>query len=243
LLGLTNLKQITDELITLPVSVVNTHGHLDHISCNHQYDTVYLHPYDEDIFLQDSNMDYRLTLIKGLLQQAKLPFWPLKLPGLKGMGYKYSHLPERTNRKTLSDGIKIEMGKRTLEVVTTPGHSPGSICLLDIERRYIYTGDTCCAHSVLLNLDHSCQVETFRKSILKLKALLTRFDLNLPAHHERPLDHSWMDDYLGCTERILDMEPVDKSMTTMFGDALVMKHKRISISYTPDRLWERDAKN
>jgi glyoxylase-like metal-dependent hydrolase (beta-lactamase superfamily II) len=241
--GLTDLKRITDELTTLPVSVLNTHGHLDHISCNHQYEIAYLHPADEAVFLQHSQREFRLMLLRGTLAVAKLPGWLLGLPGVKGMVDKYATLPERSNRQPLSDGMRLDLGGRILEVIATPGHTPGSICLLDVERRYIYTGDTCCAMGVLLMLDHSCPVETFRDSILRLKAESGRFDKNWPAHHELPLDHSWMDDYLGCIERILSGEPADSNSTSPLGDAPMMKYGRIAITYRPDHLWAAERKS
>ncbi len=37
---------------------------------------------------------------------------------------------------------KIEFGSFTLTVVETPGHSPGSVCFWDAERRILFSGDT-----------------------------------------------------------------------------------------------------
>jgi hydroxyacylglutathione hydrolase len=235
--GLTDMKRITDELTSLPVLVLNTHGHLDHIGCNHQYETAYLHPADEAVFLEHSQREFRLKILRGTLAEAKLPGFLLSLPGVKGTVERYATLSERSNRQPLSDGTRLDLGGRTLEVIATPGHTPGSICLLDIERRYIYTGDNCCAMGVLLMLDHSCPVETFRDSILRLKAESGRFDKNWPAHHELPLDHSWMDDYLGCAQRILSGAPADGSRTSVLGEALVMNYGRINLVYRPDHLW------
>ncbi len=42
----------------------------------------------------------------------------------------------------VEDGDIIELGNRTLEVITIPGHTPGSIAVLDIENRVLYGGDT-----------------------------------------------------------------------------------------------------
>lgn len=240
--GLLDIKHITDELTPLPVSVVNTHAHLDHISCNYQYESAYLHPADESIFLQHSQREYRLMLLRGSIAEAKLPGWLLEVPGLKGMMDRYASIPERNNRRHLSDGMQFDLGGRTLEVIATPGHTPGSICLLDVERRYVYTGDTCCAMGVLLMLDHSCPVETFQRSILRLKAESARFDKNWPAHHELPLDHSWMDDYLGCAERILSGTPADGISSSVLGEAPVMNYRRIAITYRPDHLRDEGKK-
>jgi len=235
-MGFIDMKHITDQLTSLPVAVVNTHGHLDHIARNYQYETAYLHPADEAVFLQNSSYDYRSFLLKGTLAESKLPEWLLKLPIARGQVKKFCTIPARDNRRPLSDGMRLDLGGRTLEVIATPGHTPGSICLLDIERRYIYTGDTCCAKGVLLMLDHSCPVETFRDSILRLKAESSRFDKNWPSHHELPLDHSWMDDYIGCAERILSGAPADEIRTSILGETPVMKYGRIAITYRPNHI-------
>ena len=42
----------------------------------------------------------------------------------------------------------IQWGDATLQVLSTPGHTPGSICLLDTENSIIFTGDTLFAGSV-----------------------------------------------------------------------------------------------
>ena len=39
------------------------------------------------------------------------------------------------------DGDVIDLGDRPLKIITTPGHTPGSIAVLDINRRIIFTGD------------------------------------------------------------------------------------------------------
>ncbi|MHC1740378.1 MAG: MBL fold metallo-hydrolase [Anaerolineaceae bacterium] len=241
--GLTDMKRITDELTSLPVSVVDTHGHLDHISCNYQYETALLHPADEAIFLEHSQSEARRNLLRGLLTEAKLPGWLLELPGVKGTVNKFAVVPERNNRQPLSDGMRLDLGGRTLEVIATPGHTPGSVCLLDVERRWIYTGDTCCAMGVLLMFDHSCPVETFRDSILRLNAESSRFDKNWPAHHELPLDHTWIDDYLGCAEKILSGAPADSSRKSAVGDSSIMKYGRIALSYRPDNLRSTEKKS
>jgi len=89
-MGFLNLKPITDELTVLSVSVVNTHGHLDHIGSNPQYDVAYLHPDDEAVFLEHSNNAYRRRMLVGLLAQAKLPAWLLDLPLVRGEVRKFT---------------------------------------------------------------------------------------------------------------------------------------------------------
>ena len=50
--------------------------------------------------------------------------------------------PDRRPDAELGDGQRIEVGGRTLEVLHTPGHSPGGCCLHDAEGGVLYSGDT-----------------------------------------------------------------------------------------------------
>jgi len=238
-MGFLNLKRITDELTALPVSVVNTHGHLDHIGCNHQYEVAYLHPADEAVFLQHSNKAYRRRMLVGLLAESKLPSWLLDLPVVRREVRKFTNLPFRDNRQPLRDGQQLDLGGRTLEVVATPGHTPGSVCLLEIERRQLFSGDTVCAEIILLMLDHSTSVETYRQSLLRLKAMAGHFGDTWPAHHQLPLDHNWIDEYIACAEEIMAGRASISAMSNPVGSGLVAKYGRISIAFRPNHIFAK----
>ncbi len=47
-LGIDNLKRITDQLTNLPITVVTTHVHWDHIGSHAQYEEIYVHALEED---------------------------------------------------------------------------------------------------------------------------------------------------------------------------------------------------
>jgi len=49
--------------------------------------------------------------------------------------------PIKIDRK-LNDGDRITVGEQILEVIYTPGHSPGSICLYEPESKSLFSGDT-----------------------------------------------------------------------------------------------------
>jgi glyoxylase-like metal-dependent hydrolase (beta-lactamase superfamily II) len=50
--------------------------------------------------------------------------------------------PDRAPDGELHDGKVVEVGGRTLEVLHTPGHSPGGCCLHDGEGGVLFSGDT-----------------------------------------------------------------------------------------------------
>ncbi|MGZ4869837.1 MAG: MBL fold metallo-hydrolase, partial [Halobacteriota archaeon] len=42
----------------------------------------------------------------------------------------------------LTDGAEIDLGDTTLRVIHTPGHTPGSICLYEVQSKSLFSGDT-----------------------------------------------------------------------------------------------------
>ena len=55
----------------------------------------------------------------------------------------YYNVQQRTgNYIPAEDGDIIDLGDRKLRIIAIPGHTPGSIALLDEERRVLISGDT-----------------------------------------------------------------------------------------------------
>ena len=52
--------------------------------------------------------------------------------------------------KMLNDGDRLKVGKMTLDVIHTPGHTPGGICIVvtDGEEQILISGDTLFARSI-----------------------------------------------------------------------------------------------
>ena len=174
-LGILDIRRIAESLTSLPISVVNTHGHLDHVSHNYQFDCVYRQIADEDVFRAHTSEAVRSEYIKGLLAEKHLPGWLIRLPLIRKVVRRLCTIPPLENRTAIADGDTFDLGGRKLQVIETPGHTKGSICLLDVERRQLYTGDTVCAEGVLLQFDHSADVATYLRSIRRLMEM--RLDL------------------------------------------------------------------
>ncbi|MBD3413232.1 MAG: MBL fold metallo-hydrolase [Candidatus Aminicenantes bacterium] len=100
-----------------PTAIINTHGHVDHVGANKPIKE----EFDVPLCIHKSD----LKLLQNALQSAF---------GLM-IGAKKSPLPDRY----LKEGDTIELGASHLEVLHTPGHSPGSISLLG--NGFVLSGD------------------------------------------------------------------------------------------------------
>ena len=193
-----NIKKTVDRLTKLPVTVVNTHAHIDHIGSNFRFDDICFHEDDREVFALHTDPGYlesqlvRLVLSPGLAKLLGPVVKRLMTPKSAGK-YRYC-----------KDGDIFHLGGRDLEVIHIPGHSKGSICLLEREARMLFNGDSLCEMCALLHLDGCCSVEVFLASARRVKDLSDAFDTILPGHHGWPVDKTIIDDYIECCLRILD---------------------------------------
>lgn len=170
-LGVSNIKVIADALTSLPVAVLTTHVHWDHIGG---------HRYFENIAVHEAETEWITEKFPLELQAVKenLVLIPCDFPAeFRLDDYRiYKGKPTRI----LHDGDIINLGNRSLEVIHTPGHSPGHCCFWEKDKGYLYSGDLIycgCLDAFYPTTDPIVFMNSVDKiGRLKVKRLL-------PAHH------------------------------------------------------------
>ena len=225
--GYGSLKTFLSDLYSTPLIVVNTHGHLDHIGADFEFDEVYLHPADHDLFFEHSSAKGRA----GFVAAAN--------PSLEEM------VPVREIRLLpLEDGKVFDLGNRCFRTVTAPGHTKGSCCLFDEESGDFFAGDACNSNTLLF-LSDSTTVAEYYETMKKLKKLEPKIRRFYTFHGFSPVDPSAITDNLLCCEDILagkddhiEVEVLGrKGLLAKEREGMQRKDGRFSnIVYAPDKI-------
>lgn len=172
-MGIGNLKQVTDALTPLPVIVLNSHTHNDHVGDNWRFETVYA--MDTDFTRQNA---------AGSRQDAQAELADGEICGELPVGFDakaYETRPWKISRY-IHDGSRIDLGGRTLEVIATPGHTPDAITLFDRQNGLLFTGDTYYPAPIWLYRPET-DFRSYGASIRRLAALAPQVRLVLGAHN------------------------------------------------------------
>jgi glyoxylase-like metal-dependent hydrolase (beta-lactamase superfamily II) len=172
-MGIGDLRALIAKLTKLPVVVMNSHTHDDHVGNNWQFDTVY-------------GMDTAFTResAKGSRADAQAEIAPGEVCGKLPMGFDRAAYATRPWKiaKWMHDGDRVELGGRTLEIVATPGHTPDAICLFDRANGLLFTGDTFYSGTVWIYRPET-DLAAYGKSVRRMAALQPQVKLVLGAHN------------------------------------------------------------
>jgi glyoxylase-like metal-dependent hydrolase (beta-lactamase superfamily II) len=176
-LGVGDFAGLVSTLSERRPMVLQTHAHWDHIGASHLFDEVRVHQSEaEGLRAGTLAARYVAAFADGLVERERLPadFDPSEgLPGREPTGW-------------LEDGEPIDLGGRILEVIHTPGHSPGGVSFLDREARALFVGDLLYLGRMYVFLPTS-DPAAFRESLRRVSALSSDVDIVYPAHGPSPI--------------------------------------------------------
>jgi glyoxylase-like metal-dependent hydrolase (beta-lactamase superfamily II) len=172
-MGISDIKTVTAELTRLPIIVLNSHTHDDHVGDNWQFGTVF-----------GMDTDFTRRNAKGSREDAQAEITPDQLCGALPKDFdakSYSTRPWKIS-SYIHDGEKLDLGGRTLEIIATPGHTPDAISLFDRKSGLLFTGDTYYPAPIWLFRPET-DLDAYAASIRRLAALAPQVKLVLGAHN------------------------------------------------------------
>ncbi|MEY4949358.1 MAG: hypothetical protein RL698_1569 [Pseudomonadota bacterium] len=126
-------------------TVIGTHHHPDHFGASEDLRAAgaarfFLHPAELE------RIDYALSAgAEDMVRHSRrhgvpIPAGAVDAPKPSDVWARVFR-PTREVDRFLKDGEVLEIGTRRLEIVWTPGHTPGHCCILDREQRVFFVGD------------------------------------------------------------------------------------------------------
>jgi len=170
-LGVSNIKEVVDRLTSLPVLVLTTHVHWDHIGGHQYFQAFQVHEAERDWIA------HRFPIPLQVVKQ-NLTCRPCDFP--EDFSLEEYRIFQGVPEGTYHDGSSFDLGGRRLVAVHTPGHSPGHCCFWEPGRRWLYSGDLIykgCLDAFYPTTDP----RQFFRSVQKLQALPV--ERVLPGHH------------------------------------------------------------
>ena len=172
-MGISDIKGVTAALTKLPIIVLNSHTHQDHVGGNWQFDSVY-----------SMDTEYTRKNAKGSREAAQKEISHENICGSLPKGFDpqmYVTRPWKVSAYT-HDGDRFDLGGRTIELIATPGHTPDSVSLFDSGNRLLFTGDTYYPAPIYLFVPET-DLDAYAASIRRLAALAPRLELVHGSHN------------------------------------------------------------
>ena len=162
-MGMESIKPVVEKITDLPVSVINSHTHHDHIGGNHEFDKVFA--FDTDFTKRNAEIGYAHEQVAYEVKPNAICLD--KIPEFDTAYYKIKPFEVSDFFGGYSDVPTFLLGGRDIAVVKTPGHTPDAIALIDMDNMYIWTGDTFYEGPIYL-FDRETDLQAYRQSVNRL---------------------------------------------------------------------------
>lgn len=85
------------------------------------------------------------------------------------------------------EGDSLNLGDRELRIIHLPGHTPGSIAVLDVQNKVLISGDPIQAHGRIFMFGDHRNMEDYIASLEHLESFADQFDEIWPSHADIPV--------------------------------------------------------
>ena len=206
-LGVANIKSVVKNITSLPVLVITTHIHWDHIGGHKYFDNIAV--YENELEWISKKFPIPLQVVKKNLTLVSRDF-PIDF------NIDDYNIFQGVPTHIMHEGDIIDFGNRKLKVIHTPGHSPGHCCFYEEERGYLYSGDLIykgCLDAFYPTTDPLA----FMQSVDKIRTLNVK--KILPAHHQLNINVGLIEDIVNAFNGLYQQNKLQQGSGVFdFGD-------------------------
>lgn len=173
-LGLVPIRPVVEQLTRLPVEVLNSHTHFDHVGGNAEFRSILAL---DTPYTRANQQGFPHAALAGEVEPGS--FCRGAPEGADAEGFRTRPwMPTRI----VADGERIDLGGRVLEILHVPGHTPDALALLDRANGLLWTGDSYYDGTIWLYVAET-DLDGYERSLARLAALVPGLERLLPAHN------------------------------------------------------------
>ena len=173
-IGVVAMRPVIERLTALPVTVMNSHTHYDHVGANHEF---------RDVLGMDTPYTRRNEGGKphaALAGEVAAESFCAGAPA--GLDTASFRTQPWTVTRRVADGDTVDLGGRVLEILHMPGHTPDATALLDRAHGLLFTGDSYYAGPIWLFAGET-NLDAYERSMARMVALAPMLRRVLPGHN------------------------------------------------------------
>lgn len=176
--GAASMKAAVGALTDLPVQLVNSHTHWDHVGSNHEFADIAVHR------VEAHELAYQYTpaeIAEFFADDQLLGLLP------PGRSLESITIGPSTPTQLLDGGESFDLGGRVIQVIHTPGHSPGLLSFLDEVNGVLLTTDTAYP-GPLYAYSADTDLDVYIQSMSILAGIAPRLTYVHPSHNADTMD-------------------------------------------------------
>ncbi len=234
--GYMDLRPIIQSITDLPLYVVCSHGHDDHVYGNDFFDTVYISEKDYDLAMFYDNPAARDKLIRSRLNATP------NIRELFDQEWYMSRSIRNCEYKFVKEGDVFDLGGLTLQVYELPGHTQGSIGLFCPENGDFFSGDVLMQNHRFM-YGHGAEWASPPNEYIRAINRIDKLPIERiwPAHGDVPAPKTLLTqacEMFADWARNGDVERDMEKVGTVFGKACIFHYKDMVLAYNPKHLEE-----
>lgn len=221
-MGIGDLHKVVEAITSLPLIVVNTHGHPDHAGGNGNFEQAWLNPQDVELMKTMCSTEYRAEDINM--------FFPVDGPDFFSLIHALVDYKE-IDLIPYQEGTVFDLGGREFTAIELPGHTPGCMALYNADEKILFAGDSLVTSPVWMYLEPSLSLRTYYAALLHLREVTPGLNTIFTGHLPTLATPRLLEDLILCAQDILQNPGIGEETKTFAGQGLLWMHGDGKIIY------------